>query len=254
MDILRGLNQVFQPFQQALSTDVSYSKQNPLDFDVYSKGARSSYELSTNQAKAAFIPTKGDDMFTGASGNDWLRGDDGNDTLDGGDGNDYLQGDGGVDTLTGGKGSDRFIYNGAAIAGGTPTLNAATGINVVNTPDVILDFDPTEDQFGLTADMGITDIRFERGLSTDLFSDSNVLVLTDPFPNAAAAAKAIANNVGVTADQGVFVYFNSTLGISRLVHSTDLSDGGDITVLANLKNLTDPKALEEFSIKDFKAV
>lgn len=152
----------------------------------------------------------------------------GNDTLDGGIGDDFIQGKAGKDTLTGGNGSDRFIYDRSTLTGGTPISN----------PDTILDFNQADDQVGLSATLGIDSIRFQSGLSSQLFGDRNVLVLHDPFPNAAAAAKAIADNNAVTANAGVFVYFNSTIGISRLVHSQDLSDAGDITVLANLANQT----------------
>jgi serralysin len=82
-------------------------------------------------------------------------------------------------------------------------------------------------------DLGINAINFQKGTSSSL-TNGNVLVLTDGFANAAAAAKAIRDNNAITADQGVFSYFNTTLGISRLVYSKDLGDGGDISVLANL--------------------
>jgi len=68
--------------------------------------------------------------------------------------------------------------------------------------------------------------------------NGNVLVLTDVFANAGAAAAAINNNANITAEEGVFVYFNSTLGITRMVYSENLGAGGDISVLANLNNQT----------------
>jgi Ca2+-binding RTX toxin-like protein len=184
-------------------------------------------------------------IFSGGDGNDkfdgsgtstllQLNGDAGDDTLIGGSGSDVITGGDGVDTLTGGGGSDQFVYSGNVFANGALTPNGATGINVLNKPDVIKDFDIASDRFGLNAqDLGINAINFQKGTSSSL-TNGNVLVLTDGFANAAAAAKAIKDNNAITADQGVFSYFNTTLGISRLVYSKDLGDGGDISVLANL--------------------
>jgi Ca2+-binding RTX toxin-like protein len=184
-------------------------------------------------------------IFSGGDGNDkfdgsgtstplQLNGDAGDDTLIGGSGNDVITGGDGVDTLTGGAGSDQFVYSGNAFANGATTLNAPTGINALNKPDVIKDFDIGSDRFGLDAqDLGINAINFQKGTSSALSGNSNVLVLTDGFANAALAAKAIKDS-NITATQGVFSYFNTNLGISRLVYSKDLANGGDISVLANL--------------------
>jgi Ca2+-binding RTX toxin-like protein len=197
----------------------------------------------------------GNDIIKTFGGNDWVRGGLGNDTIDTGEGNDWIQGDGGQDTLTGGAGYDRFIYNQLAIAGLIPVVNAATGIAVNNVPDTILDFNLSEDQFGLSADLGLQQIHFRAGQSSsgDL-SGGNVIVLQNGFANAAAAAKAIADNDAVTADAGAFVYFNTTLNISRLVHSKDLSDGGEITVLANLTNQTSVDSQNGFTSQNFTLI
>ncbi len=183
----------------------------------------------------------GNDSFDGSGTNTplQLNGDAGVDTLVGGAGNDVITGGDGLDILTGGGGSDRFVYSGNPFANGTPNLNGATGINVLNTPDTIQDFlinGATADQFGLKgSDLGINEIIFRKGASnSEDLSGGNVLVLTEGFANAAAAADAIKKNTSITADQGVFVYFNTALGISRLVFSQDLGDGGNISVLANL--------------------
>jgi len=74
--------------------------------------------------------------------------------------------------------------------------------------------------------------------------------LQAPFANAAAEAIAIANNDALTAAEGLFVY-NTILGIPRFVHSQDLSDGGAISVLANLTNQTNPANLANFTTQDF---
>lgn len=197
----------------------------------------------------------GNDVVNSLSGDDWVRGGLGSDTINAGDGNDYVQGDGGQDTMSGGNGYDRFIFDKLAIAGGSPVRNAATGIEVKNLPpDIILDFNVAEDQFGLSSDLGLQNIHFQSGLSSQIFGNRNVIVLQDAFANAAAAANAIANNNVITSDEGVFVYFNSTLGISRLVYSKDLSDGGEITVMANLTNQTNVEGQKGFDSKNFTLI
>ena len=182
-------------------------------------------------------------------------GDAGDDTLIGGNGNDVLAGGDGRDTLTGNGGSDKFLYSGNVFANGTPARNAATGINVLNTPDILTDFNTSQDQFALNGrDLNLTNLQFQSGLSNQLFGNANVLVLTDGFANAAAAAKAIADNNAITSDAGAFVYFNTTLGISRLVYSNDLSDGGNISVLANLTNQTNVANQTNFQSNNFVLV
>jgi Ca2+-binding RTX toxin-like protein len=173
-------------------------------------------------------------QLSGDAGNDTLVGGTGNDVITGGDGSDVITGGDGVDILTGGTGADQFVYAGNVFAGGTPTLAGTTGINVLNKPDVIKDFETGSDRFNLNAkDLGISAIDFQKGTSSAL-TNGNVLVLTDGFAAAGAAAKAIAGNANITDKEGAFVYFNTTLGISRLVYSKDLANGGDISVLANL--------------------
>ncbi|HEY9660247.1 MAG TPA: hypothetical protein V6C65_17450, partial [Allocoleopsis sp.] len=126
-------------------------------------------------------------------------------------------------------------------------------------PDAITDFNIAEDKFVLIgSDLGIkTPVQFQSGKSNEIKGDGNVIVLTDTFQNAAAAARAIANNDNIKADAGVFVYFNVNLGISRLVHSQDLSDGGNISVLANMTNQTGQNAINSlptFTANNFNVV
>jgi Ca2+-binding RTX toxin-like protein len=174
-------------------------------------------------------------QISGDAGNDTMVGSSSADVITGGVGNDIITGGEGIDTLTGGTGADQFGYAGNVFAGGALTPNAGgTGINVLNRPDVIKDFEISSDRFNLkTQDLGITAINFQKGTSAAL-TNGNVLVLTDGFAAAAGAAKAIANNANITSKEGAFTYFNTTLGISRLVYSKDLANGGDISVLANL--------------------
>ena len=61
-------------------------------------------------------------------------------------------------------------------------------------PDLIQDYDIELDRFGLDAsDLGLSNLTFQKGTSTEINANGNVVVLTDGFANAAAAAKAIAD-------------------------------------------------------------
>lgn len=196
----------------------------------------------------------GDDQLNGDNGNDVLDGGIGVDTLLGGNGNDMVVGGDGVDTLTGGAGRDQFVYRGNMFANGVPAPAGTTGINVLGQPDIITDYTIGEDQFLLDAlDLGMDPIAFQKGTSGQI-ANGNVIVLTDTFAAAGAAARAIANNNSITAEEGVFVYFNTTLGLNRVVYSKDLGNGGDISILANLDNqrgAAGQAALANFTAADF---
>jgi RTX calcium-binding nonapeptide repeat (4 copies) len=199
------------------------------------------------------ILSANNDLFDGSLGitNGKVDGGAGDDIIKGGGSNDFLAGGSGVDTLTGGPGKDSFAFIDDPFSGGEPMLNAATGINVLNRPDNITDFIIGEDNLVFEkGKLGIDQFNFQQANSGDLAGDSNLLVLLNPFANAAAAAKAVADS-GVTSDEGVFVYFNTTLGFSRVVFSQDLGDGGPISVLGNLQNLTDPGVQGQFSADNF---
>ena len=197
----------------------------------------------------------GDDLLFASAGDDFVSGGTGNDLLEGEEGNDKLIGGDGVDVMRGGQGADQFVYEGNVFAGGTPAPAGQTGINALNKPDIILDYTIGEDKFVLDGqDLGLKNLTFQKGQSSQLATDGNVIVLTDPFPAAGAAARAIANNPNITSDAGAFVYFNTTLGLTRLVYSNDLSDGGDISVLANLDNQRGAAGMANianFSANDF---
>ncbi|HEY9627827.1 MAG TPA: calcium-binding protein [Coleofasciculaceae cyanobacterium] len=196
----------------------------------------------------------GDDQLEGGNGNDTLGGGAGLDVLTAGGGNDLLVGGAGVDTLTGGIGRDQFGYDGNLFANGVAAQVGNTGINILNQPDIITDFNIAEDSFTLDAQaLGIDSLVFQRGQSSQV-ANANVIVLTDSFATAGDAARAIANNNNITADAGVFLYFNTTLGLNRLVYSKDLAGGGDISVLANLDNqrgATGQTDLARYTIANF---
>ncbi|MBW4428284.1 MAG: hypothetical protein KME50_28555 [Nostoc desertorum CM1-VF14] len=199
----------------------------------------------------------GNDTLEGRNGNDNLYGRTGNDVLRGGLGSDFLDGGTGVDILTGGSGQDTFGYYDPPFANGSPA-QSPNGIRVLNQPDRITDYQIGIDNFVFeTGKLGLdfnAQVKYAEGVSSKLSGNANVLVLFDAFPNAAAAAKAIANNNKITSDEGLFVYCNSTLGISRLVYSNDLDDGGSISVLANLTNLTSTSNQPKFSPQDFSFI
>lgn len=93
------------------------------------------------------------------------------------------------------------------------------------------------------------EINFFNGLSANLPSSGfNVIVLNDlDFDgdsanglslNAGQAATLIANRIDEVG-AGLFVYFNTSLNVSRLVFSTDLSDAtADLSILARFTNQT----------------
>lgn len=194
------------------------------------------------------------DQMDGGNGSDIIDGGIGNDMLIGGSGNDQLVGGDGIDTLTGGIDRDQFVFSNV-FANGTPALAGQTGIKALNQPDIITDYTIGEDQFVLDkATMGIDNLVLQKGNAAQIAGDGNVIVLLDSFAAAGGAARAIANNNNIQADEGIFVYFNSTLGLTRAVYSKDLGDGGNISVLANLDNqrgATGLANLGNFSAADF---
>jgi hypothetical protein len=189
----------------------------------------------------------GDDLYDG-------RGGIVNGVISGGSGNDTLIGGSGVETLLGGEGEDTFLFGDEPFSD-TESVTADNGIQVFNDPDRLQDYQVREDLLVFEAsNLDVDRFEFQNDLSSNLTGESNLLVLQDDFENAAAAAEAIANNDSITSDRGLFVYFNTTLGFSRVVASEDLSDGGTISVLANLENQTDVGNLVKFTAEDFALI
>jgi serralysin len=214
--------------------------------------------MTEHKHHAAFRPqigTDANDTLNGTAGTDVLFGLKGDDTLSGGAGTDILVGGEGVDTLTGGTGKDFFAFSDNPFSGG-PTVAAANGIQVLNKPDKLTDFSIGEDKlvFG-KSQLGIDKLDFTFGTNNDSFGPGNLIVITEnTFANAAAAAQGLANNASITADAGLFVYFNSTLGKARVVFSQDLSDGGPISVIGQLDNITNVADLSKLTARDFALV
>ena len=189
---------------------------------------------------SAVFGAQGNDVLIGSTNGSVLWGGQGNDILIGATGSqsNLLVGGAGQDTMTGrGTGENEFLYNTDPFDGKTPVVTPGAKIAGVNAPDTITDFDPSKDGFILNADvLGLKGFSFANGAVGDLKGSADVLVLQGQFANAGAAAQAIADNNALTGGAGVFVYHNSTLGINRLVYSSDLGGGGSFSVLANLTN------------------
>jgi len=151
-----------------------------------------------------------------------------------------------INPLNGTSGSDNFIVNGDPFNG---VDVSAPGRQVVNQPSELNDFAIEVDRFVLDGtDLGITaEPVFINGTAEALaasgITNANIVVIQGEFANAGAAATAIAGT-GATSGAGVFIYFNSTLQINRLVYSTDLgSTEADISILANIRTLAGAEAL-----------
>jgi serralysin len=209
--------------------------------------------------------TSGDDVLYGTENNDFIPGQAGNDIIGGQAGDDILSGDVGIDTLTGGGGKDEFRFSDDPFSGGAPTQSGGfvlgrpqgQGIQFLNKPDNITDFQITEDRLIFSKDqLGIDRFNFVASSINDFDSgeDKNLIVLTDRFNSAADAAGGLANNASVTGDEGLFVYFNQNLGFARVVYSEDLGDGGPISVLANLTNVTNSNDLANLDLPNFGLV
>lgn len=164
-------------------------------------------------------------------------------TLTGTNGNDFISGLGGADTIVTNAGNDGVFFDRTSVGSG---------------PDQLSDFAIASDRFVLdTANFGVAGpLKFQSTTAANLVNDgSNVIVLrdTDNDANAATAfnARAAAQVIGgaVTVDgAGFFVYFNSVLGVNRLVFSENLSDGNAaITVLGAVTTVSGQAAIDQLA-------
>ncbi len=107
------------------------------------------------------IGGKDDDILEGGDGDDELHGVDGNDTLRGGDGDDYIVGGKGNDILEGGDGDDRLDGGvGRDILFGEGGRDTFVIAPQQAGPDLIMDFNVSEDVIRLPAGMRQADVRF----------------------------------------------------------------------------------------------
>lgn len=166
-------------------------------------------------------------------------------------GDDVIIGAGGTDTVLGGEGSDTILFDGASL--------------LVGGPDQLDDFSIADDRIEITsADFGVAgSISFINALAADLPSSGvNFIVLQDSDDdsdtltdfNARSAARLIGDQI-TTDGAGFFVYFNSVLGVNRLVFSENLADGeASLVVLAAFNSSTGNDAiaaLSTFSVDNF---
>ena len=169
------------------------------------------------------------------------------DQIRGGAGDDIIDGQGGADQITTNRGEDAVVYTPSQLGSG---------------PDQLSDWLTDQDRFLLDASgLGVTgDLSFVNALATDLPTGGiNVIVLQDsdddndpdtPF-NARSAARLIGAQIQ-TPGSGFFVYFNSGLGVNRLVLTEDLADGeANFSVLAAINTISGQRAIDE--LPDFSA-
>lgn len=127
--------------------------------------------------------------------------------------------------------------------------------------ELVTDFNVATDVFAFDPTVfGIGSILFASDVAANLPATGvNTVVLQSldndadpgtPF-GAGNAANLIADRITSTGP-GFFIYFNSGLGVPRLVYSTDLSDDtADLKVLARLTNLLDSNVLPTFTAANF---
>ena len=178
----------------------------------------------------------------------------GSDILDGGLGDDVLDGGSGSDTLTGGEGEDVFAFSGDPFDG----LDvSAPGRQVSGDEDFITDFDFDNDRYRFdVANFGLFDstVNFlsldANAVGSTISDDANVIVLqnaNNDDPNTPFSAVAAAEQIASLTDEsraGFFVYFNTNLGVNRLVYSADLSDANaDLSIVSRQTDLTDDDAI-----------
>jgi hypothetical protein len=152
----------------------------------------------------------------------------------------------------------------AAAASISFDIDPFEGTTVRNSPgrqvvggELFIGFQTTTQSFVFDGTaFGLSELRFANDAAGSIPPDANVVVLqtTDndnnpltPF-GAANAADLLAARITV-AGPGLFVYFNSSLNLPRLVYSDDLSSNtADLRILARMLNLngrTGPGAVSE---------
>ncbi len=209
----------------------------------------------TNSSTQAVTVTVTDvPALTGTAGNDVLVGTGIVEELFGLEGNDRIEAAGGSDTITTGSGSDTLVYAGDPFDGGNVS---APGRQVIGNEDFVTDFAFAGDVYQFNArDFGITgDVVFASldanaaGATIPVGANVIVLLNSDNDNNATTAFNAgtAANQIAalVTTDgPGFFVYWNSTLGVTRLVYSTNLNDpAADLKIISRHTDLNGAAAI-----------
>jgi hypothetical protein len=151
-----------------------------------------------------------------------------------------------------------FTFNIDPFAGSTALTTPGRQIVPPAGTEPFITFDPSTDEFVFdSAIFGISSpLTFASGPAGSLpASGAEVIVLQEFGPPMAAgtAANLIAAQV-TSPGPGVFVYFNTGLGVPRLVYSTNLDDNtADLAVLARMTNLG-VGSMAQFNAGNFDAV
>lgn len=192
----------------------------------------------------------GGDTITGGAAIDSIDGGEGADSIsaaadadivNGGAGNDTITGGAGADSITGGEGGDTYIFDQAT---GNDTI---TGSISDLTSDTFA-FDSSV--LGTLAGYAYT----EQASGGDITADGTLVVLTTAYASVNAAAAAIAADATVTTTDGIFVFFDSTANVAKVVYTDDLGADGVEATLANLSGVTSVGDLDNFSSSDFAFV
>ena len=196
-----------------------------------------------------------------------IFGDAENNELIGTEGDDLLFGDLGSDTITGGAGADVFAYAGDPFEGEDVS---ALERQIIAEEDFITDFDFAEDSyhfnpddFGVAEDVTFAAIDANAGGELSIAPGTNVVALlssdNDNNPDTPFIAGTAANEIAeltVEDGAGFFVYYNSDLGLNRLVYSTNLNDSSaDLKVISRQTDLTGQDAIDalgNFSADNFE--
>ena len=148
-----------------------------------------------------------------------------------------------------------FSFNTDPFAGTTALTTPGRQIVPPAGSELFISFNPATDEFKFDSLIfGINEpLVFASGAAASLpTSGAEVIVLQEFGPPMAAgiAANLIAARV-TSPGPGVFIYFNTGLGVPRLVYSTNLDDEtADLAVLARLTNLN-ATSMTQFSADNF---
>jgi Ca2+-binding RTX toxin-like protein len=177
--------------------------------------------------------------IVGTLGGDTLHGTADIDSIKALSGNDTINGKEEADQIATGSGSDTVVYNSSQLGSG---------------PDQLSDWAVNSDRFRFNAgDFSVVGpLTFINTLAANLpNSGVNVIVLqdtdndNDPATafNARSAARLIGNAINQP-EAGFFIYWNSGLGVNRLVYTPDLSNGeAPLTILNAINTLSGQDAI-----------
>ena len=142
------------------------------DLRIQNLSARSDTVLSAGFARTG---GKGRDRLRGSANSDELNGAGGQDRLVGLDGDDILIGGAGNDTLNGGKGSDRLIGGKGSdtLIGGKGRTRDFFVLETGKGTDIIRDFQNGRDRLGITAEIRLNRLSFERRGNNTLIGYDN---------------------------------------------------------------------------------